>query len=199
MRISALPIDSLPGIDLPGFLDRFEGNFALLAALLPRFVEDTETRIALVAQHLESGKLDEMKAVLHQLRGAAANIGANEVSNLAGRAEEALAQDGFEALQPLPAALAKAMIRLREAAAIVAAQPAIQDQAPAGDGAQIAELLEMLRDHNMRALDLVRDCAPALVALIGRQEADALIVSVESLDFEAACGKLARLGPGGVG
>lgn len=194
MRISA-PIDTLPGIDLPGFLDRFEGNFALLAGLLPRFVEATDERIALVARHLKSGDVDQMKAVLHQLRGASANIGANEIANLAGGAEEALAQEGFEALKPLPDALAKAMVRLREAAAIVASLPA--DQQEPEEDAPIAELLELLRNNNMRALDLVRECAAPLAAAMGRQEADALIASVQALDFEDACGKLVRLGPGG--
>ena len=196
MRASAPPVDSLPGIDLPGFLDRFDGNFALLAGLLPRFVESTESRIGLLERHLKSGDLGEIAAVLHQLRGAAANVGANDMANLASRAEEAMTREGIEALRPLPEALAKMMVRLREAVAIVAALPQSGPRPQEGE-APIAELMDLLRTNNMRALDLVRDYAGSLAEALGAEEAEAVTSAVLALDFEDAWGKLSRLGPGG--
>ena len=191
-----MPIDSLPGIDLQGFLSRFDGNFALLASLLPRFVEASEARNALVAQHLQTGNQAELAAVLHQIRGAAANVGANDMANIAGRAEDMLARGDIEALRPLPDALTKIMVRLREAAAIVAALPPEPENAQE-NRAPIPLLLEMLRTHNMRALDVIADCTAYLTTALGPADAETAISAVRALNFDEAYGKLARLRPGG--
>ena len=198
MRASA-PMDHLPGLDLPGFLSRFDGNFVLLAGLLPRFVEATEARIALLSKHLASDDLGEVAAVLHQLRGAAANVGANDIANLASRAEEALAHEGIEALRPLPGALTEAMIPLREAAAIVAALPAAPEEGPTEGDASLSVLQELVRTYNMRALDMVKECAASLTAALGKEQADSVTSAIQALDFEGAYGKLSRQRSGDLG
>jgi HPt (histidine-containing phosphotransfer) domain-containing protein len=193
------PVDSLPGIDLPGFLVRFDGNFALLAGLLPRFVESCDKRIMLLDEHLQTGDLNEVAAMLHQLRGASANVGANDMANLATRAEETLAREGLEALRPLPGALTKAMLRVREAAAIVAALPSGTAAAGKDEDVQISRLLDLLQTNNMRALAVAEDCTGALTTALGKEQADAVISAVQALDFGDAYAKLVQLRPRGGG
>ena len=196
-RDSAL--DDPPGIDLAGVMARLDGNLPLLDRLLPQFIDASRSRDAALKVALKAGNLADAAALLHQMRGSAASVGAIGIAELAGRAEMVLKQDGVAALADFPRAFDTALRQVRRGAEIIAARVAAGAEKSGGDvgGAQIAALLDFLKTNNLRALDVIRDCETFLVHKLGREQAGAVLSAVEGLDFAEAHEKLAGLLPSG--
>ena len=186
-----------PAIDLADVMTRLDGNLPLLGRLLPQFIEASEARGASLRAALAAGNAVEAAAVLHQMRGSAASVGAAAISALAGEAETILEDHGLAALADFPDAADRALADVRRAAADIAARPATAGAGGENNSRRIPELLGFLKTNNLRALDVIKDCETYLVETMGREQAGAVVAAVEGLDFAAAYHVLAGARPAG--
>ncbi len=82
--------DDLPGFDLPAALDRLGGNQALLLDLLKKFSLQFADTQSVLAGLLVQGDTEAAAALIHRIKGAAANLGAMELHRQAEALERVL-------------------------------------------------------------------------------------------------------------
>jgi CheY-like chemotaxis protein len=93
--LSCLP-DELPGFDLQGAISRIGGNEVLLRKLLLRFANDYAAAPSQIDEMLQTEKIKQACELLHRIKGAASNLGADNVALAAQKFEEEI-----KAQQPL--------------------------------------------------------------------------------------------------
>ena len=84
------PSLTLAGIDVTSGLERLRGNQPLYEKLLAEFYQRQKEDLVLLHGLLETGKWHEASQLLHALRGAAGNLGASELEQLAAALEKSL-------------------------------------------------------------------------------------------------------------
>ena len=185
------PLDDRPAIDLTDVMTRLDGNLPLLGRLLPQFIEASVSRGTALRAGLAAGNAAEAAALLHQMRGSAASVGAAAMAALAGEAEDHMKQSGLSALAGYPDHFDRALAEVRQAAERIAAQ--LVPAAAGGEqgAAALPALLDFLKTNNLRALDVIKECETVLVQQMGRERADEVLSAVEGLDFAAAYEALA--------
>ncbi|MDD4927790.1 MAG: PAS domain-containing protein [Gallionella sp.] len=82
--------ESLPGFDVPAALDRLAGNSELLIELLRKFAIEFSDAQAELSRLVREGNLKACAAFVHRIKGAAANLGAMELSQASEVLEQAL-------------------------------------------------------------------------------------------------------------
>ena len=180
----------LPGIDLKATLPRFGGNFASFAALFRRFESSQGGAVADIRALLDAGDRAGAGQAAHRLRGVAANLGATDVASQALELEQALRSEDEAALALRLARLDAALSIVLEAARDLPAPEA--KPAPAAvpeDSAilqrELAQLLDLLHNNNMKAIAQFETLRPALARLEPCQVAP-LADAVATLRFEEA-------------
>jgi len=191
------PREGRSAIDLADVMTRLDGNLPLLGRLLPQFIAASETRAAALRAALAAGNAAEAAALLHQMRGSAASVGAAAMTALAGEAEAELQHSGLTALADYPDEFDRALADVRQAADGIAAQLVPPEPGGEDGGGQIPALLDFLKTNNLRALDAIKECETFLVQQMGRETADEVLTAVEGLDFARAHEKLAGFLPAG--
>ncbi|MBF0213687.1 MAG: response regulator [Magnetococcales bacterium] len=88
--VGALPEEGLPGIDLSRALRLVHGNRRLLRLSLERFFQDYREMGRRIHVAWEQGRLDEIKTLVHGLKGLAGNLGMVELGTLARALDGAL-------------------------------------------------------------------------------------------------------------
>jgi PAS domain S-box-containing protein len=155
--VSDAPLPAnIPGIDLRSTLPRFGGNFANFVALFKRFERSQGGTLAEVRQLLRGADREASLALVHRLRGVAANLGATEFAAHALDFERALRNGGMadliERLDLLEVELAKLMVAARRL------DTPLPQEAPAAEGEprqlddRLADLLGLLQNNNLKAL-----------------------------------------------
>jgi two-component system, sensor histidine kinase and response regulator len=188
----------IAGIDLKATLPRFGGNFASFAALFKRFEQSQGGAVAEIRTLLDAGNRTGAGQAAHRLRGVAANLGATDVAGQALELEQALRGEDAAALAlrlaRLEAALAVVLDAARdlpapEAAAATPGPDTAQPALPADDSAtlrrELAQLLDLLHNNNMKAMAQFEMLRAALGNRAPAQAA-ALADAVATLRFEQA-------------
>jgi len=194
--VAGAPPD-LPGIDLKSTLPRFGGNYASFVTLFKRFEASQGETLAEVRELLRQEDRQGAAALIHRLRGVAANLGAAGVAALAFDLEQALrgADDG--ALAERIATLEAALLALFDTARALASPQSGSAGGAAPDeaqlGAALADLLALLQNNNLKAMAAFDALRPALGAAFGIASVQALGEAVASLAFAAAAAQLRDL------
>jgi PAS domain S-box-containing protein len=180
----------LPGIDLKATLPRFGGNFASFAALFKRFESSQGGAVADIRALLDAGDRAGAGQAAHRLRGVAANLGATEVAGQALELEQALRSEDAAALALRLARLDAALSVVLEAARDLPAPQATPAAAAAPEDSailqrELAQLLDLLHNNNMKAIAQFETLRPALARLEPGQVAP-LADAVATLRFEDA-------------
>jgi CheY-like chemotaxis protein/HPt (histidine-containing phosphotransfer) domain-containing protein len=187
----------IPGIDLKATLPRFGGNFASFAALFKRFEQSQGGAVTEIRARLDAGDRTGAGQAVHRLRGVAANLGATDVAGQALELEQALRSEDAAALAlrlaRLEAALAVVLDAARDLPAPEAAATPGPDTAvpavPAEDSAtlrrELAQLLDLLHNNNMKAMAQFETLRAALANRAPTQAA-AVADAVATLRFEQA-------------
>ena len=187
---------SIPGIDLRSTLPRFGGNFANFVSLFKRFERSQGGTLAEVRQLLRSGDREAPLALVHRLRGVAANLGAADFATLALDFEHALRSgsmvDLIERLDVLEGELAKLMVAARRLEAPLAMAAPQQGGARDLDSA-MADLLGLLQNNNLKALAEFDALRAQLGAVAAPDEMAMLSEAVATLAFPAAVGHIREL------
>ncbi|MES2318342.1 MAG: response regulator [Pseudomonadota bacterium] len=181
---------TIPGIDLRTTLPRFAGNFANFVSLFKRFERSQGGTLAEVRQLLRANDREASMALVHRLRGVAANLGATDFAALALDFEHALRSgpmaDLIQRLDVLEVELAKLMVAARRLDT-----PLRQEAAAAGGETRhlddrLAELLGLLQNSNLKALAEFEALRAELAPVAAPETLAALSDAVATLAFPGA-------------
>ena len=189
-------LESIPGLDLEQGLKPLRGNLALYLRLLGRFIDQHRADAAQLAEALGRGDLAALEREAHQLKGAAATLGAHVLRDLALTLEQsARAHQPSERLQPLlellTAELEALTGHLRAVLPQLDADPAPAPAAPPDDldrarlNTVLTQLAELLADHDTAVNDLFEQARPLLRAAFG-ETANRLDRQIRGFDYEQA-------------
>ncbi|MFO1160910.1 MAG: response regulator [Reyranellaceae bacterium] len=196
----------LPGLDVDAALARVAGNGALYESLLGGFVRQHGDAAARLADALAAGDRARAVAIVHAVKGVAANLGATRVAVRAAELETALRHGKpEEAEQPL-GALAAELERLGTgldaalglhaalppsptAEAFAAAPAASRQEARAA----LDRLHELLARDDGEAPGFLLAARPSLLGVLAAPELEALQELVDTFDFAAALERLSVL------
>jgi signal transduction histidine kinase/DNA-binding response OmpR family regulator/HPt (histidine-containing phosphotransfer) domain-containing protein len=196
----ALVPASIPGIDLRSTLPRFGGNFANFVTLFKRFERSQGGTLAEVRQLLRAGEREAPLALVHRLRGVAANLGATDFAALALDFEQALRSgtmsDLIERLDVLESQLSRLLVAARQLDL-----PAAADTVAAGGDSddrrdlqsRLADLLGLLQNNNLKALAEFDALRGELASVATPDELASLGESIATLAFPAAAALIREL------
>jgi two-component system, sensor histidine kinase and response regulator len=180
----------IAGIDTKSALRRTGGNRMRYEALLQKFAGQSTGSVTEIRAALSAGDTQTAARAAHSLKGAAANLGATAVAEIAAKAEAAIqaGQSAEDSLQSLESSLASVV------AAIGAALPdhtgSAAGQAPSGDPATVREPLkrlnELLKNDDGDAADFILEARPRLSGALTEAELNALSAQIGNFDFAAA-------------
>ncbi|MFL6657969.1 MAG: response regulator [Massilia sp.] len=198
-----LPAD-IAGIDLRSALPRFGGNYAHFVSLFKRFENSQGGTLAEVRRLLRNGDRESSLALVHRLRGVAANLGAMDFAALALDFEATLRTgtmaDLIQRLDILEVELAKLMVAARKLAVPVSLDaPAKVGELPALDE-RLARLHGLLQNNNLKALaefegmraDLAERVSPSVVAALSEAVATLAFAGAAQQVNDILNGKVAQ-------
>ncbi|NIB39928.1 response regulator [Pseudomaricurvus alkylphenolicus] len=156
----------LPGVDLTSGLNRVRGNRQLFYKLLVEFFEDHRRQPEELNAALAEGDMKRVRKIAHNLKGAAGNLGAQDLSAMAAEVERTLAGAATISvnIEPLRACLQQVLDGLAPLADRKLRAPATSAVAVSWPtlSAQLQSLRALLHDANPQALELMRDIRAAL-------------------------------------
>ena len=109
--------EALDGIDVAAGLGRVGGNAALYDRLLDKMGQDFPAVPERIRAALAAGDRSAAEIAAHSVKGAAGNVGADELAHAAGELEKALRHGDDEAVQAALPAFAQAVDRFARAVA----------------------------------------------------------------------------------
>ncbi|PWC68347.1 response regulator [Azospirillum sp. TSH58] len=205
---ASLPIE-LPGIDVQDALHRLDGDVGLFRKFVADFARTYDGVADGIAVALASGDLPRAKALGHELKSLAGNIGARRLSAAADAVQVAAFRgDGGAAAAQLPVLRAELEAVLDSAARLAVAPGRAPGGAPkcgAGGGAgepavdiqtldsMLERFARLLRDSNFAAAEEFAALAPSLADWIDPVAMKSLSSAVDGLDFTKAQGILRRI------
>jgi signal transduction histidine kinase/CheY-like chemotaxis protein len=199
--VAAKDLDSdtleIEGIDTKSALRRTGGNRRRYEALLRKFAESFGGGVEEIRAALRAGDTSTAARAAHSLKGAAANLGAGTLAEVAAKVETAITtgQDVQEALHSLAVSYGSV------AAAITAALPREQCAAvAAATSADLATVVEpltrlkiLLKNDDGDAADFILDARPSLSKVLTEAEISTLTGLVGNFNFEAALHSLSDI------
>ena len=191
-------VPEIEGIDVASGLERMAGNKRLYRDLLTQFVAKQQSVGNRIAEALENGDRHQAERLAHSLKGAAGNLGINQIFRSAGNLEKAIreSETGIaDLLKDLRSAMDRQIRTIQTALAVngtdrmspSGARPAEARQALTA----IARLKELLEASDADACEAYRNLAVLLRGMVDASQLEKLGAAVESFDFDAA---LSRLG-----
>ncbi len=114
-RTPLRPADA-PPLDLSGLLETMDGDTAVCRRILDVFIEDAAVRLEAIRDSLRRGDAESLARHVHTLKGAAANVGAFRMRELASLLEAPAAGGGARGAEALVGEMARALEEIRQAA-----------------------------------------------------------------------------------
>ncbi len=202
MRADGLP-DRLPGIDLEDALGRLDGDTGLLRRFVAEFARSYGGVVEAVAAGLDGGDLPGVKALSHELKSVAGNIGARQLSAAADAVQiAAFHGDAVAVARQIPVMRAELAAVLESAALLSAAQSAVAVPAVGAtkhpfDRVALETVLPqfatLLRDSNFAAAEEFAILSPLLADWVDPSTMKGLTLAIDSLDFTKALGIVQRI------
>ncbi len=181
---------ALEGLNVDSALNRAAGNRELYSRLLLRFAADQSEMTAGIADALSQGDLAQADRLTHTLKGMAGNIGAEQALPLILELEAGLRR-GLEsdALARLLEPVTEALDNISRG--ILAAEPLLRqiarpEQQSELDPEALEQLIGLLSESDMEALDHFRALGPQLRGYLSAADYLALERAVERLEFAEA-------------
>lgn len=187
----------ISGIDTNSALKRTGGNRRRYEGLLRKFAEQQAEAVKDIRIALAAGDVATAERAAHSLKGAAGNLGAGGVAEMAATTEAALKAGGDVngALESLATSLDAVVHAIRAAlpsdeltnGASRAADPAVVS-------GPLIRLRELLRSDDAEAAEFIVNVRDTLSAVLSRDEIDTLAGHIDNFDFEAALKCLSAIG-----
>jgi CheY-like chemotaxis protein len=190
-------VPELDGLDVEEALIRMGGDSNLYRRILVRFHESQGDVIAKLRRSLADADRETVQYIAHTLKGAAGNVGAAQIRDMAAELEHTMASGGDirEAfLDQLEAAL---VVLVNDLGRWLALSRDRRKQKSASGQADalplIGKMRKMLEDYDGNAVDLMDDLKDALKNSSVSKDINRLQLMLDSYDFEAALEMLKRL------
>jgi len=191
--VSEAPSGTAPleiaGIDTKTALKRTGGNPKRYASLLERFADSESQVVSEIRRALAANDTSTARRLAHSLKGAAGNLGAESLSELAAKAEAALGRNqGVDAaLEALSGSLYAVVAGIRAA---LPGEPVPSSSDASVDSTTMAESLarlkQLLETDDGEAADFLLDARPVLLKFLTREEIATLQGQVGSFDYAHA-------------
>ncbi|MBV8659170.1 MAG: response regulator [Burkholderiales bacterium] len=204
-QVAVSPMEQLFHPD--DLLHEVMGDQTVQRQIIAEFVKDTRGFVDAARLALATQALQDAKRMFHTLKGTAGTLSAHQVMNLARAAETAMldgdTQKAQHVLEQLAPALDALFIEIatwleREGEAGRADAPEPGAEPPIDHDAQLAVLIQLMRDHNMRACKEWEALKPLLANQLGAETITSLSRALVELRFGDAVteleAKLAELG-----
>ncbi|MGE5259801.1 MAG: response regulator [Actinomycetota bacterium] len=189
-RAASGPELAIPGIDARAGLKRIGSNRRRYESLLRKFADQQESVVGDIKVALAMGDPGTAERAAHSLKGAAATLGAELVSEAAATAEKAIrTKDRVdEALSALALELSPVIEAIREALPV---EPGGNGAGrPSGNPATVREpltkLKQLLETDDGEAADFIIDAKPHLAGVLTPTEIRTLSDRIGKFDFDAA-------------
>lgn len=182
--------DSLPGIELQEALQRLGGRQSLLLDLLREFSQEQQDADRRIAGLWQKGQGEDAIREAHSLKGMAANVGCNKLSETARQVEVALKQGQAQGLDALLETMAQQLGEVSESVAAIPRQaPARAESAMLSEEAlagRLAELMALVVSNDFAAQEKFDDLRPSLAAKLPADVLENLSTAIHGFDFERA-------------
>ena len=184
----------IAGIDTKSALRRAGGNRKRYESLLRKFAEPSAGGIVEIRNALATGDSVTAARAAHSLKGAAANLGATSLAEIAAKTETAITTSHGveETLRSLALSFDTVVGAIRSAL-----PPAPVTVEPSADPATVRESLSrlktLLRNDDSDAADFITDVRPALSRVLTETEMCTLAGLVGNFDFEGALNSLSEI------
>jgi two-component system, sensor histidine kinase and response regulator len=190
-----ITVPDIEGVDVLAGLRRAAGNKRLYRDLLTQFVSKQESAAQRIRAALESGNRHHAERLAHSLKGAAGNLGIQQVFSAAGTLETALSKsldDVEDLVKKLAAALDRQFRAIRESlkATPLVARKRARPVGVSEISAAMMRLRELLEASDAEAPQTYENLAELLEGAVDRAQLDALGAAVRAFDFETALVKL---------
>jgi len=187
---------SIPGIDTATALKRTGGNRKRYESLLQRFADSHAQAVSDIRNALAAHDVPTAMRIAHSIKGAAANLGANPLSEAAAKAEASIDSRGDvdSSLASLSALLELTISSIRSA---LPAEPPPTISAANGDPATVvaplSRLKHLLAADDGEACDFLLELRPTLAAVLTSAELDSLSAHVGNFAYSDALQSLAAI------
>jgi PAS domain S-box-containing protein len=191
-KFDALP-EKLEGIDVNNALKRIMGNKALLRDILLDFCSafnDAENRIKSL---IDAGKMEEAEALVHNIKGAAGNIGASKLHHVAAEYDDKIRKNQTGAFKKMHNRFAQELKRVLSNSEILAGISEAHDDKPVyiseKDSMNLAMLVDTLEGQLMESSFDSADTFDKIVSIGCKpleNEFKKLGTAINKFDFEAA-------------
>ena len=195
---AAPPWPEIEGIDSSDARARLGGDLSLFRSMLRRLLNEF-SEDSTPSDRAAGDALTTPAGRMHKLRGSAGMLGAKAISELAGEVEGAWLEGRSECATVLERQLATALRKLRQNAApvLLAAALGVDEaglsavaQGEAFEPALMTELVDLLRQQSLAALDRFQLIAPALRRQLGETSYARISGLVDDLKFVEAADAL---------
>jgi signal transduction histidine kinase/DNA-binding response OmpR family regulator/HPt (histidine-containing phosphotransfer) domain-containing protein len=187
----------IPGIDTKSALRRTGGNRKRYESLLLKFADPSAGSVQDIRAALAAGDTSTAARAAHSLKGAAANLGATPLAEVAAKVETALTRGApvEDALNSLALSFdsVTAAIRSTLPGEQSAAGTAQASADPSTVLQPLARLKKLLKNDDGDAADFILDARPALSRVLTEAEISTLTGLVGNFDFEAALKSLSSI------
>jgi signal transduction histidine kinase/CheY-like chemotaxis protein len=185
---------AIPGIDTATALQRTGGNRKRYESLLSRFADSQSATVFEIRSALAAQDSSTAQRIAHSLKGASANLGATGLSEIAAKAESAIAAN--QSVAPALEALSRSLDAT--VGAIRAALPLVAPLAPGtADPSTVAEplsrLKKLLESDDGEAADFIVEARPSLLKVLTTAEVDALASHVGNFAYADALQSLSGI------
>ena len=187
------PLAAVPGLEVGQALIRLGGDVAMLGEMLGRLADGTVGQAAALGDLLAADDRAEAARRMHSLRGSAGNLGVTGLAALAGRIESAILAARMTELPDLLHELAITTTAFRQGVEAMKALQTQPDSAAVLDFAELAQMIILLREGNLAALDSYKILAAALKGALPGAAHDVLTAAMVALDFPRALEVLERI------
>ena len=187
----------IPGIDTATALKRTGGNRARYESLLQRFAESQSGVIKDIGTAVGQNDAATAQRLAHSLKGAAANLGATELSEAAAKVESAIEakEDVTRPLGALSVSLDSIVSSIREA--LPKEQTAGNTSLPSADPSTVAQTLirlkQLLQNDDGDASDFILDARPLLSKVLTGPEIETLVSHTGNFAYGDALDSLSTI------
>jgi two-component system sensor histidine kinase/response regulator len=186
----------IPGIDVATALRRTGDNQQRFESLLLRFADSQSLAVSEIRSALAVHDSPTAQRLAHSLKGAAANLGATTLAELAAKAEAAIDSNRpvAPALDALSDCLDATIAAIRAALPSEPAPAATTDSADSSTVAQpLAELKKLLEADDGNASDFILQIRPQLSKVLTALEVEALLTHVGNFAYTDALKSLSSI------
>jgi len=187
-------VPEIPGIVTSDAMMRLGGDIELLRTLLAHLIIEF-SKLPVPEESSDAASLTALGERMHKLKGAAGNVGAHEIRDLASQVEDACHAHNISVARRYIQQLNDRLMKLRLSAvdwledAPFNSTPLEAATAPTTPEV-VAELITLLKQQHFLALEQFHTIAPGLRALLGSARYDRVSAHIENLRFSDAVKEL---------